>query len=134
MTSRLFAGLLVLLAVAAWKTPVISGSQNPTTVPAGSRWEYRIIRLDSAQCSNESALNKAGREGWELVSYSPIALSFPQNAQGSLLIRPDATGPGKANNPPTADSFSGTINMKLATAHADACQAVFKRLWMPTPG
>ncbi len=126
MSLRLFAGALLLLAVASWKAPATSG-QNSTNPLAGPKWEYKVLKLDSAQCSNESAFNKAGQEGWDLVNYSSVAVSFPNNAEGSLLIRPAATGPGAANNPPTADSFSGSMSIRMPQVRVDACQAVFKR-------
>jgi hypothetical protein len=132
MSLRFIAAALLLLAFAAWKSPGTYGGQNSANPPAAQKWEYKVLKLDSIQCSNESAFNKAGQDGWELVNYSAIAVSFPQDAKGALLIRPSATGPGAANNPPTADSFSGTITIRMSQAHVDACQAVFKRLARPS--
>jgi hypothetical protein len=127
MSLRLLAGALLLLAVASWKAPATSGAQTSTNPPAAPKWEYKVLKLDSIQCSNESVFNKAGQEGWDLVNYSSMAVSFPKDAQGSLLIRPAATGPGAANNPPTADSFSGTMSIRMPQVRVDACLAVFKR-------
>jgi hypothetical protein len=136
MRLRWFAAAVLLLGLAAWTMtapgPAIFG-QN-ISYP-GPRWEYRTIRLEGAQCSSDGGLNKAGQEGWELVSFSPVSVSFdPPDAQGSLLIRPAATGVGAQNNPQTADSFTGTIAIRMSQAHADVCQAVFKRLAPPAPG
>jgi|SRR5947209_121619 len=131
MSFRVFAAVLLLLGLRGLKSPATSG-QNPPNASTGPKWEYRIIRLDAPQCSNESALNRAGQEGWELVSYNTTAISFPQDAQGSLLLKPAATGPGAQNNPPTADSFTGTMNVKMSPARAEACQAVFKRQVRPS--
>jgi len=59
-------------------------------------------------------------------------LGKQQDAEGTLLIRPAATGPGKLNNPQTADSFQGTMSLKMETLKMGRvprpeCQALFKR-------
>lgn len=138
MSLRLLGAALMLVALAFWKAPAISGSQEQKVASPGPRWEYKVIRLDSTRCSNEGGettlFNEAGRDGWELVNYVVTAISLPHDTEGSLLIRPAATGPGKQNNPQTADSFAGTMSLKMGQARADSCQAVFKRMWHPAPG
>jgi len=133
MRLRWFAAAVLLLGLAVWimPAPAILG-QNVSY--QGPRWEYRMIRLKGAECSNDGSLNKAGQEGWELVSFSPVSVSFvPPDAKGELLIKPAATGVGAQNNPPTADSFTGTMTIRMSPAQADVCQAVFKRLAPPSP-
>jgi len=135
MRLRWFAAAGLVLGLAAWMMPATARAFFGQNVSyQGPRWEYRMMRLEGAQCSIDGGLNKAGQEGWELVSFSPVSVSFaPPEAQGSLLIRPAATGVGAQNNPQTADSFTGTMTLRISEAHADACQAVFKRLAPPAP-
>jgi hypothetical protein len=96
------------------------------------RWEYKTINLDAIQCSDEGlvtkSLNAAGNDSWELVSYERLSNLFPRDAEGTLLIRPAATGPGKEHTPQTADSFQGTMTMKMAPMQPGACRFLFKRL------
>jgi hypothetical protein len=69
----------------------------------------------------------SGQQGWELVNYERLSLSFPRDAEGTLLIKPAATGPGKLNNPQTVDSFQGTMTMKMAQGQPPECRLLFKR-------
>jgi len=75
-----------------------------------------------------NSLNAAGDEGWELVSYERLSNMFPKDAEGTLLIRPAASGPGREHSPQTADSFQGTMAMKMAPMQPGACRFLFKRL------
>ena len=106
--------------------------QAPQGQPIGPRWEYKTIKLDATQCSDENlvthSLNAAGNDSWELVSYERLSNLFPRDAEGTLLIRPAATGPGKEHTPQTADSFQGTMTMKMAPMQPGACRFLFKRL------
>lgn len=132
MPLRLLGCVLLLTAFAAFKpsmTLLAGQEQNePATEP---RWEYKIVKLDSFRCTSEPALatelNTIGQKGWELVSYERLSLSFPKDAEGTLLIRPAATGPGKLNNPQTADSFQGTMTLKMGLGQQPECRVLFKR-------
>src|SRR2546421_7482059 len=94
-------------------------SQNPQLLP---KWEYKVSRFDSGLCSSESELavnlNVLGQDGWELVSYERFPAPFPRDAEGTLLIKPAATGPGAQTQPQTADSFTGNITMRMAQTSA----------------
>jgi len=96
-----------------------SAAQPSEKPPARPKWEYKALRLESSQCVNENqiatALNTAGQDGWELVGYERLA-GFPNEANGTLLIRPAATGQGRDHSPQTADSFQGTMTMKMLPA------------------
>ncbi len=113
------------------KTPASSqsGEQKEEAV-SGPRWEYEVIKLDAARCANEGALsgamNDVGRKGWELVNYEHLML-FPKELQGSMLIVPAATGPGKKNNPETTDSFKGDLTIKAPPNQNGDCRLLFKR-------
>jgi len=133
MRLRWFAAAGLLIGLAAWMMPATARAFFGQNVSyQGPRWEYRTMRLEGPQCSSDGGLNRAGQEGWELVSFSPVSVVFaPPDAQGSLLIKPAATGVGAQNNPPTADSFSGTMTIRMPQAHAESCLAVFKRLAPP---
>ena len=96
MSSRLLIfSLAVLIALAVFTHPLIS--QNPQLLP---KWEYKVSRFDSGLCSSEGELavnlNVLGQDGWELVSYERFPVPFPRDAEGTLLIKPAATGPGAA--------------------------------------
>jgi hypothetical protein len=125
---------LLLVAFAAFKFPAASpagrADENPTT---GSKWEYKILRMDANHCYSDEevarSLNFVGEQGWDLVSYEHLELSFPQGAQGTILIKPAATGVGRDSTPQTADSFQGTINMKMTQSQPGGCRFLFKRLW-----
>ena len=101
-----------------------------------------MVKLEPNQCSSglNSSLETAGREGWDLVAYERLAPApvplFPTEAQGTLLITPAATGSGRYNNPQTADSFEGKIEMKMPTVQPpppqpSGCQLIFKRPMRP---
>jgi len=133
MSFRLLGGALLLLAIAAFKVPMISGGQEQKKTDE-IKWEYRTLTFDGRQCvvDNSASLNNLGHAGWELVSYLPTSIAFPKEADGTLLIRPAATGPGKEHTPQTADSFAGTMTMKMAASHVESCQLIFKRQWHPS--
>jgi hypothetical protein len=134
MSVRLLCGALLLLAIVAFKVPAISSGQEQNKSDA-IKWEYHMLKFDGRLCAvdNSDSLNKLGHAGWELVSYSPTSIAFPKEADGTLLFRPAATGPGKLNNPQTADSFEGTMTIKMSPSHVDGCQMIFKRPWHPSP-
>ena len=127
MSSRLLIfSLAVLIALAVFTHPLIS--QNPQLLP---KWEYKVSRFDSGLCSSEGELavnlNVLGQDGWELVSYERFPVPFPRDAEGTLLIKPAATGPGAQTQPQTADSFTGNITMRMAQTSAGGCRFLFKR-------
>src|SRR5437588_469003 len=118
MALRLIGCSLLLISLAAFKVQ----TARPTQTEAKNeipRWEYRVTRLDASQCATNlnPALDGAGQDGWDLVSYGRLEthppVVFPTEAQGTLLIRPGANGPGRDTSPPTADSFDGNIQMKM---------------------
>jgi hypothetical protein len=133
MSLRLLAGSLLLgsFALIRGLVPFQSSpaTEKPTLAP---KWEYKALKLDANQCSAEgwvgNSLNAAGEEGWELVSYERLSNLFPKDAEGTLLIRPAASGPGREHSPQTADSFQGTMTMKMAAMQPGACRFLFKRL------
>jgi hypothetical protein len=132
MSLRLLAGSLLLGSFALMRGLMpFPAVQAPEKHMIGPKWEYKALRLDANQCSYENqiagSLNLAGDEGWELVSYERLSIIFPKDADGTLLIRPAATGPGREHTPQTADSFQGTITMKMAPAQPGACRFLFKR-------
>jgi Domain of unknown function (DUF4177) len=137
MLLRMLSCALLLTIVVAVKLPATPQSgqdrEEPSTEP---RWEYKVVKLDQNRCSNEQmmaeALNKIGQKGWELMSYDRLSSSFPKEADGTLLLKPAATGAGKLNNPQTVDSFEGTMNIKMPQGPAD-CRLLFKRI-SPGPG
>lgn len=138
MSSRLFAGSLLLVVVAVFTFSMIARTQQsaPGQKPALSQiptilWEYKVIRTEGNLCASEPALNNVGQQGWELVAYDRLSSPFPKDAEGSLLIMPAATGPNKDINPPTADSFQGRISMKMSEVPPAACLMVFKRQFHP---
>ncbi|MFI5103741.1 MAG: hypothetical protein ACHP79_02350 [Terriglobales bacterium] len=143
MSSRLLSCLLLLVIVAAWKLPVSSGGQEVKS-PIENRWEYRVLKLDGNQCVMENVLsehlNRLGQEGWELVSHvshERTLTAFPTDAEGTLLITPAATGPGREHTPMTADSFEGTMHMTMAQAQPQTqpgpCLLILKRQSRPAP-
>ena len=136
MSLRMLGCLLLLVLLAAFTFPMIAPTQQPPDdKPQWLKWEYRVIKLDASSCSSENevttALNTAGQQGWELISYEQAAPQFPRNADGALLIAPAATGPSRGTNPPTADSFQGTISMKMPQPPSGGCRMILKRLWYP---
>ena len=136
MSLRLLGCSLLLISLVAFKFQT-ARSAPPEVRPEPLKWEYRVTRLEGEQCAANlnPTLASSGSEGWELVSFERLLLkepAFPTDAQGSLLIKPAATGSGRENNPPTADSFSGTIQMKMPAPRplppqTIACQLIFKR-------
>jgi hypothetical protein len=133
MSLRLLAGSLLLGSFALIKGFMpFSAALASEKQPIGPKWEYKAIKLDATQCSVESlvtnSLNAAGDEGWELVSYERLSNLFPKDAEGTLLIRPAASGPGREHTPQTADSFKGTMTMRMAAMQPGACRFLFKRL------
>jgi hypothetical protein len=138
MSLRLLAGSLLLGSFALIRGFMPFQSPQATEKPTpGPKWEYKAFKLDADQCSVESlvarSLNAAGDEGWELVSYERLSNLFPKDAEGMLLIRPAATGPGREHSPQTADSFQGTMTMKMAQIQPGACRFLFKRVAPAVP-
>ncbi len=143
MALRLMGCALLLMVLAAFKVPASPGradAEQPAAVP---NWEYKVLTLEAPRCVQDrdmmTALNTIGREGWELVSYErPSAPPFPEEAEGTLLIKPAATGPGRSNTPQTVDSFTGTMELKMGQAmnknrsrpqaqNQPPCRLLFKR-------
>jgi hypothetical protein len=136
MSLRLLGCTLLLISLAAFKVQTARPTQGAmkTEIP---KWEYRVDGLEGSQCPGalNTTLAGAGRDGWELVTFERLLLpapAFPTDAQGTLLIKPAATGTGRENTPPTADSFSGTIQMKMPAPQPHPpqtmlCQLIFKR-------
>jgi hypothetical protein len=132
MSLRWLAGSLLLGSFALIRGLVPFQSSQVAEKPTlGPKWEYKALKLDASQCSVESlvanSLNAAGDEGWELVSYERLSNLFPKDAEGTFLIRPAANGPGREHTPQTADSFQGTLTMKMAPTQPGACRFLFKR-------
>ena len=136
MSLRLLTCSLLLIALAVFTHPLASqngqGTQNLTPPP---KWEYKLLRVDVNQCALENeltiSLNLIGQEGWELVNYERLSTAFPKDAEGTLLLRPAATGHGAETTPQTADSFQGTITMKMGLAQVGGCRFMFKRQVRP---
>jgi len=136
MSLRLVGCFLLLISLAAFKVQTARSTQ-PELKAEPPKWEYRVDKLEGTQCAANlnPTLVLAGRDSWELVTFERLLLpeiEFPTDAQGSLLIKPAATGAGRDNNPPTADSFSGTIQMKMPALQPRPpqtvlCQLIFKR-------
>src|SRR5258708_39226996 len=107
MSLRLLTCSLLLVALAVFTHPLASqkgqGTQSPTPPP---KWEYKLLRIDATQCTQENeltiSLNLIGQEGWELVNYERFAPPFPRDAEGTLLLKPAATGHGAETTPQTA--------------------------------
>lgn len=132
MSLRLLAGSVLLGSFALIRGLMPFQSSQATERPTlGPKWEYKALKLDAGQCSVETmvanSLNATGEEGWELVSYERLSNLFPKDAEGTLLIRPAASGPGREHSPQTADSFQGTMTMKMAPMQPGACRFLFKR-------
>ncbi|MGZ4859880.1 MAG: hypothetical protein ACXV8X_08835 [Candidatus Angelobacter sp.] len=136
MSLRLLVGSLVLGSIALIRgfmpAPAAQAAEKP---PVRPKWEYKALRLEASQCVYENqiatALNTAGQDGWELVGYERLA-GFPNDASGTLLIRPAATGQGRDRTPQTADSFQGTMTMKMLPAQPGACRLLLKRQALAT--
>ncbi|HLJ28260.1 MAG TPA: DUF4177 domain-containing protein [Candidatus Angelobacter sp.] len=136
MSSRVLGYSLLLVLVAAISFPLIAPTQqSPDNPPPPPKWEYQVFRLDASGCSSETevanSLNRQGQQGWELVSYERAAPSFPRDADGTLVIAPAATGPSRGVTPPTADSFQGTLAIKMGPVQPGGCRMVLKRRWRP---
>jgi hypothetical protein len=133
MSLRLLAGSLLLGSFALIRGLMPFQSSQATEKPTlGPKWEYKALKLDARECSVEDlvahSLNVIGEQGWELVSYERLSNLFPKDAEGTLLIRPAANGPGREHSPQTADSFQGTMTMKMAPMQPGACRFLFKRI------
>ncbi len=132
MSLRLLTCSLSLIALAVFTHPLASQNSQSTSSPTPMpKWEYKLLRVDVNQCAQENelttSLNLIGQEGWELVNYERFAPSFPRDAEGTLLLRPAATGHGAETTPQTADSFQGTITMKMGATQTGGCRFMFKR-------
>ena len=131
MSLRLSLCLVLLGAFAMMGLTPIPATQSPEKPGSYLKWEYKALKLDANQCEFEnqvaSALNSAGAEGWELMSYERLSAAFPKDAEGTLLIRPAATGPGREHTPQTADSFQGSMTIKMGQIQPGACRFLFKR-------
>jgi hypothetical protein len=142
MFLRLLGCSLLLAGIFAWVPNSVQFAAQTKDNAAGiTKWEYKTVRIPG-QCSSENdmnaVLNDYGRLGWEMVNFERIvpAPEFPNESQGSLLIRPSATGAGAAVSPQTADSFEGTITMKMVpvqTSRQEVCRAYFKRAIVEQP-
>jgi hypothetical protein len=131
MSLRLLVGSLVLGSIALIQGFMpATATQATEKPPSRPKWEYKTLRIEARQCAYENeiatALNTAGQEGWELVGYERM-VAFPNEANGTLLIRPAATGSGRDHTPQTADSFQGTMTMKVVPAQPGVCRLVLKR-------
>jgi hypothetical protein len=136
MSLRLLTCSLLLIALAVFTHPLASLNGQGTQIPIPPpKWEYKLLRVDVNQCALENelttSLNLIGQEGWELVNYERFSSSFPKDADGTLLIRPAATGAGAQTTPQTADSFTGTITMRMGPTQAGGCRFMFKRQVRP---
>jgi len=131
MSLRIVGSLLLLTLIAALRLPITSaGGQESEGHSNSAMWEYNVVRLDPGRCTSEevltSTLNAMGLKGWELVSYERLTPVFP-NADGTILMRPAATGAGRDVSPQLADSFQGTIKMTMARPETAYCRILFKR-------
>jgi len=132
MSLRILGGLVLVFAVVALRAPLTPAVGQGTQPAAEPVWEYRVVNLDSRACISEDAmtatLNANGRQGWELVGYQTGPGQLPNEVGGSILMRPAATGAGKDVSPQLADSFQGTINLRMSQPYqTGACRLVFKR-------
>lgn len=132
MSLRVLGCLVLILIVIALRPPLSPAAGQGAQVASEPVWEYRVVPLDTYRCTSEEAmtatLNTNGRQGWELVGYEAAPLVFPKDVEGSILMRPAATGAGKNVTPQLADSFQGSINLKMPQqTQAGACRLVFKR-------
>ena len=78
-----------------------------------------------------NSLNATGEQGWELVSYERLSNLFPKDAEGTLLIRPAATGPGREHTSANSRLLSGNHDHEdganAAREHADFCSSARRR-------
>ena len=132
MPLRLLSASLLVIAFAVYKLPLVShAAQESEGTFTGPKWEYKVLRLDGNFCASENEvstqLNSSGQQGWELIGYERLSSPFPRDAEGTMLIRPAASGPGKEVTPPVADSFQGEISMKMPPVPLGECRLLFKR-------
>jgi len=142
MSLRLTGYLILLVLLVTFTVSMTAPSQQAPRNPVierpflGPKWEYKVLRLESYSCSSENdmtrSLNALGQQGWELVGYQQSPPPFPREAEGSLLIAPAATGPNRGVNPPTADSFQGNLDLKMAQVPPPGCSMLLKREWFPS--
>jgi hypothetical protein len=145
MSIRLLSCSLCLLMFTGARLPMSPAvGQGREDSPVGPKWEYKVVRFEASPCSSENELalsmNSAGQQGWELVSYERMSPSFPRDAEGTLLMWLAATGEDKTaapsnlpTPPPVADSYEGTISMKLSQPPPGGCRMIFKRQAPPSP-
>jgi hypothetical protein len=137
MSLRIVGCALLLILLAALQLPAFQTRQDAPPTANAPAWEYKVQTLEWSRCVYDQSivetLNTAGREGWELVRFErPEAPAFPKEAEGTLLLKPAATGPGRNNTPQTVDSFQGTITLKMGQTQPQphllpGCRLVFKR-------
>lgn len=132
MSLRILGFLLLVVLVLALRTPLTSAAGQGTQASDEPVWQYHVVNVDSRTCNSEEAmaatLNANGRQGWELVGYQAGPLQMPDAVDGSILMRPAATGAGKDVSPQLADSFKGEISLRMAQPRQlPACRLVFKR-------
>jgi len=137
MSLRVLGCLVLIVMVIALRPPLTpAAGQQGTQTALEPVWEYRVVGLESFRCNNETAMTQAlnvlGREGWELVGYQPGPMEFPSSVDGTILMRPAATGAGKDVQPQLADSFQGNIKLAMQRPQVSACRLVFKREAGPT--
>ena len=140
MSLRVLGCLVLIVTVIALRPPLTpaagQSAQTASQTALEPVWEYRVVTLDSFRCNNEEAmtqtLNSNGRQGWELVGYQAGPVEFPSSVDGTILMRPAATGAGKDVQPQLADSFQGNIKLAMQRPQVSACRLVFKREAGPT--
>lgn len=108
------AAILVLLLL-------VQASRSQESQEAYVRWQYQIVQYGPSDCSGgelQNSLNRAGAEGWEMVS-------FTQTAKGpnEIVLQMASLGYGKDVTPNLADSWQGIIS----PVEAPGCQAILKR-------
>jgi hypothetical protein len=108
MSLRLLVGSLLLGSFALMRGFIPdSAPQTPEKQTVAPRWEYKALKLEANQCSYENqvaaSLNAVGEDGWELISYERLSITFPKDAEGTLLIslRPPAQAVNIRHKPPT---------------------------------
>jgi Domain of unknown function (DUF4177) len=143
MSICLLSCLLWLLMFTGARLPMSPAvAQQREDSAVGPKWEYKVVRFEAGPCSSENELalsmNSAGQQGWELVSYERMS-SFPRDADGTLLMWLAATDADKTaipsnlpTPPPVADSYAGTISMKMSQPPPGGCRMIFKRQAPPS--
>jgi len=128
-------GYLLMLALLVVLTVSMSAPSQQPPAEFWPKWEYKVLRLESSSCVSENEItrqsNVLGQQGWEMVGFDHPVPPFPRDAEGSLVIAPAATGSRRGVNPPTADSFEGTIDLKMAQTQPTGCGMIFKRQLRP---